>query len=201
MRHIFLILSALFLFNGAHANNSASDILKEVLANIENRNPYKVEIEVVYSGDSVLGFYEVDKSDYYISVDHQELYGNASVKYEVFNSRKEVVIDSVTPDYNGNILSNPATAFSAIRDYFSAELLLDYNGVMILELKPIEASDDTVELIQLAISAKSMLPVEIVYKFDNDMVSIKILSFEQLTSSINLYNPVKYADYEIIDFR
>ncbi|MFR9533439.1 MAG: hypothetical protein SNG49_01220 [Rikenellaceae bacterium] len=200
-RQISVLFLALFSFVGAYANGAANAILKEVLANIEAQNPYRVKIEVSYANSSMIGFYEVDHDAYYISIDQQELYGDTNVKYEVFNSRKEVIIDTVRPDNNGNLLNNPATAFSSIRDHYSAEIITENSYFTTLELKPNSGDDSSIETIELSVSNATKLPIEILYKFGGEQVVIKVVEITQLSSSITLYDSDKYADYEIIDFR
>ncbi len=200
-RFIILAVMLLSLSANLYADDAADRLVKEVLSKIESYNPYRAEIDVNYAGSSILGFYEVDKAKYYIAIDNQELYGDSSVKYEIFNSRKEVVIDSVTPDFNGNILSNPATAFSSIRDHFSAMILSKDEAYSIIELKPIKGDSDNIESIEMRVSHATMLPEEVIYKFGDEMVSIKVLKLQRLTSSITSYSVEKYSDYEVIDFR
>ncbi|MFI3264607.1 MAG: hypothetical protein SNG38_01235 [Rikenellaceae bacterium] len=202
MKQIIIFFFAVFSFgNIAYAENSADSILKEVLSNIEERNPYKVEIEVSYADNNLVGFYEVEDDKYYISIDKQELYGDANVKYEVFNSRKEVVIDRVKSDNNGNILNNPATAFSVIRDHYSATILSENEYYTVIELKPNLGDENSVETIELAVSNDEKLPIEIIYRFGDDMVRIKVVQITPLQSTITSYSPDKYVDYEVIDFR
>ncbi len=200
-RQISVLFLALFSFVGAYANGGANAILKEVLANIEAQNPYRVKIEVSYANSNMIGFYEVDNDAYYISIDEQELYGDANVKYEVFNSRKEVIVDTVRPDNNGNLLNNPATAFSSIRDNYSAEIITENDYFTTLELKPNSGDDSSIETIELSVSNATRLPIEILYKFGGEKVIIKVVEIIHLSSSITLYSSDKYADYEIIDFR
>ncbi len=129
------ILTLLMLSVFAPSSLLAAPIVEEVLAALNALNPYRAYIEVSYEGGSVPGFYEVDGSEYYISVDRQELYGDKGSKCEVFNSRKEVVIDLVSADYNGNILNNPATAFDSILKYYKATIISENQDVVILDLK------------------------------------------------------------------
>lgn len=178
-----------------------SMIINNVLNALKEYNPYKVIIEVSYENNSTHGFYEVDGSSYYISVDQQELYGDETVKYEVFNGRKEVVIDNVSPIYTGNLLSNPATAFSSIGDHYTPSLIASNKSVTVIELKPNIDNDNSQESIELSVSNETMLPTLIIYKFGDQSVIINIIDIAKLNSTITSYDRGKYADYEIIDFR
>ncbi|MFR9512090.1 MAG: hypothetical protein SNF69_00480 [Rikenellaceae bacterium] len=184
-----------------YANEDAEAIVQRVLAAMEDCNPYKVEIEVNYAGSSIAGYYEVDNLNYYISIDHQELYGDPTVKYEVFNSRREVIIDSVSPTFDGNLLNNPATAFASIKNHYSASLISNVNGFTTLELRPHSTDDNSMETIILTVLNSTMLPNSITYQFGADEVVIKVLDISRLASGITLYDSSKYTDYEIIDFR
>ncbi len=200
MRYILLMFSLLASLSGVSANSKAEIVVDEAISAIKSYNPYRVDIRVSYSGDSISGFYEVDGANYYISIEEQELYGDSKVKYEVFNARKEVVIDAVSSVADGNILNNPATAFTTIKDHYSASILSENNEFTIVELKP-NVGGDTVETIELKLSNTTKLPSEIIYKMGDDKVVITINKISRLTSPISLYNSTKYADYEIIDFR
>ncbi|MFR9495667.1 MAG: hypothetical protein SNG81_04750 [Rikenellaceae bacterium] len=197
MRYIFIILFSTLAFNSAKGQGSADVIIRNVYNELEKMNPYQAKIEVVYDNDSIWGSYQVDDDNYYISIEEQELYGDSTEKYEVFNSRKEVVIDKVTQEYDGNILSNPATAFSSILNYYSASIISDNNGVTTLELK----QDVDSEVIKLEVYNNAWFPKSILYISGEDEVVVNIFSIKRMTSTIKSYDNSNYADYEVIDFR
>lgn len=201
MRLFSLIIATLFACNSVQADNKADVIFKESMTQIESLNPYKANIKVSYANNSILGFYEVDNNRYYISIDQQELYGDAKTKYEVFNNRKEIIIDSVAPSYNGNLLSNPATAFTSIRDHYSATIIADNQNSTTVNLKPIIGGEESTETIELVLSKSTKLPTRITYKFDDEAVVIDIMDISKISSTITPYDSSKYSDYEVIDFR
>ncbi|MFI3316302.1 MAG: hypothetical protein SNF93_01820 [Rikenellaceae bacterium] len=201
MRFFSLIIVILFACNSVHADNKADEIFKESMTQIESLNPYKANIKVSYANNSILGFYEVDNNRYYISIDQQELYGDAKTKYEVFNNRKEIIIDSVAPSYNGNLLSNPATAFTSIRDHYSATIIADNESCTTVNLKLIIGGEESTETIELVLSKLTKLPTRITYKFDDEAVVIDIIDISKINSTITSYDSSKYSDYEVIDFR
>ncbi|MFR9503126.1 MAG: hypothetical protein SNH73_01585 [Rikenellaceae bacterium] len=201
MQRLSLIILSIFSLQQLQAQDHADQIVVDMLDMVESYNPYKVDIEVMYENTSISGYYEVDDMNYYIAIDQQELYGNQSVKYEVFNGRKEVIIDSVSVGYDGNILNNPATAFASIRDYYSSSIISENDKTFLVSLSPRDNVDNPSDTIELIIEKSTMLPSKIIYKFGGTEVSIKIVNIENIPSSITLYNSDKYVDYEIIDFR
>ncbi len=202
MRRLITLILLLTTFELSLASPVANALLGELKSSLEQLNPYGVKVNIKYGGVSMIGYYEVDGDSYYIRVDEQELYGDSKVKYEVFNSRKEVVIDSVVEDNSGNILNNPATVFSTIISSYSSNVISDNQTTTTLELKPIAGvGDESIESINLTISKATKLPVEIIYRYGDDTIVIGIDSIEKLTSPITSYSRSKYADYKTIDFR
>ncbi len=201
MLNKFLLILAFFTMPIMAVAENSSNVIEKVLSSLEALNPYKVNIEVVYEGVSMPGYYEVDQSKYYISIDQQELYGDASTKFEVYKSRKEVIIDTVKPDFDGNLLNNPATAFSAIKDHYKSTIISDTEDIIIVDLKPIIDNGNMQESIELYISKSDMLPQSVVYRYGDEEVEIKILDIAHLTSTITLFNKSNYSDFEVIDFR
>ncbi len=200
-RFIIVILALLCVIQSAVASTPAEDLLSRVISNIKSYNPYEVKVDIDYRVGSISGSYQVDGDKYYISVDGQELYGDSTTKYEIYNDRQEVVIDQVSAVNSGNILDNPATAFDAILDTFIPSILSSTEGVTTIYLKPTAGEKAMVDCILLKVDATTNSPKEIEYIFNDESVTITILSIERLKSSITLYDSSKYADYEIIDFR
>ncbi len=198
-----ILAVSLFLLTSAYCYASAQnkETLKELQSTLDKMNPYGVKVNISYENTSLSGNYEVDKDKYHIKIDEQELYGDSSTKYEVFNNRKEVVIDHVSDNQDGNILNNPATVFSTILRDYTSTAILDNEFETTLELKPASNGDESTESIILTISKSSQLPKQITYKYGDDRIVIDILNIETLTSPITLYDSSKYIDYEVIDFR
>ncbi len=201
MRRFIIIICYLLSVQFSHAQGDAYDLLSGVLNKIESYNPYKVEIEVSYGNNIISGYYQVDGEQYFISIDQQELYGDADTKYEIFNSRKEVIIDSVTADDSGNLLSNPAMAFRSILEHYDASLEIDNQEIALLELKQSGEWGDASEIINLYVDKSTMLPAMVIYRFGGESITITIKGISKLTSPITLYDSEKYVDYEVIDFR
>ncbi len=183
------------------ASTQGDAILNSVLDKIEEYGAYRVDLKISMGDYALLGYYEIDNQDYYLTIDNQELYGDAKTKYEVYNDRKEVVIDSVGQETTNDILSNPANIFSSIRDNYSADILSSNEQFTILYLKPNVASEESIESIKLHIDMHSMQPKELEYIMQGESIIIEIGDISELTSSIKRYNTSQYSGYEIIDFR
>ncbi|MFR9523140.1 MAG: hypothetical protein SNH94_01035 [Rikenellaceae bacterium] len=200
MRYLLSVIYLLLAVVSASAAEPNS-IIGDVIDKLDRMSPYRVQFEVEYGKNRIGGLYEVADENYYISIDEQELFGDSKVKYEVFNSRKEVLIDAVSPDYDGNLLSNPAVAFSSIRDHYTSKQLSDDGVAATFELTPSAPSVNPIETIELTINSSTILPERIVYNLGGEKVVVKVVSIEKLTSSITSYNIGNYLDYEVIDFR
>ncbi len=185
----------------AAAADDSAKMISELNRALSQYEPYRIEFDVIFGGEAMSGFYEVDGGEYYISLDNQELYGDEAVKCEVYNSRKEIVIDLVAPDQNGNILTNPATAFTSIRDNYDSRISDEHSeqGRAVVELLPKGGNSD--ESITLELSTQTMLPEVVNYKFGSESIEIRVRKISKLTSTITQYNEDNYLDYEIIDFR
>ncbi len=183
------------------ASTQGDAILNSVLDKIEEYGAYRVDLKISMGDYALLGYYEIDNQDYYLTIDNQELYGDAKTKYEVYNDRKEVVIDSVGQETTNDILSNPANIFSSIRGNYSADILSSNEQFTILYLKPNVASEESIESIKLHIDMHSMQPKELEYIMQGESIIIEIGDISELTSSIKRYNTSQYSGYEIIDFR
>ncbi len=201
MRKFSLAVLALFMAVAVSAQPSATTLLAGVLDKIEGLNPYKVEIQVTYGSGVIAGYYEVDGTKYYISVDQQEVYGDDDIKYEIYNGRKEVVIDNVSQEYNGNILNNPATAFANLRNHYTPKIASSNEYFTIVELKQNIGDVTDSEVIELVVDNQSGLPSSVIYKLGDEVVQISIIKMDKLTSPITSYDTAQYSDYEIIDFR
>ncbi len=202
MKKILFMTLSLLMFSQSYASASVSadEVIKEVILNIEKQEQYKVKIEVILGNDSLLGYYEVANDTYYLNIEGQELFGASGVKYEVYKDRKEVVIDSVSPDVNGNILANPAAAFSSIAKDFKATVLSNKEGVTTIYLEPIGEVKESIDSATLDVDNSTMLPTSLRYEIEGEVIEIKIVSIEPV-ASIREYEPSAYAEYEIIDFR
>lgn len=200
MRYLLSVIYVLLAVVSAGAAEPNS-MIGNVIDKLDRMSPYRVQFEVEYGRNRICGLYEVAGEDYYISIEEQELFGDSKVKYEVFNSRKEVLIDTVSPDFDGNLLSNPAVAFSSIRDHYTSKQLSNDGVTATFELTPSVPSVNSIETIELTINNSTILPEYIVYNFGGEKVVIKVVSIEKLTSTITSYSSSNYSDYEVIDFR
>ncbi len=186
---------------GAMAATPAKELLTRVESELVKLNPYQAKIEILYGGNSIWGSYQVDDDSYYLAVGEQEMYGNCEVRYEIFNDRKEVVVDSAVTQFDGNLLSNPAAVFTMITQNYSAEVISEDEEVVTVALLQNEGGIVGGELIELTIWKSALLPKSIEYRYDDGQIVINIYSLGRVTSSIPTYNSSNYADYEVIDFR
>ncbi len=201
MRYLFIFLIALLPTGSIVAANPAENILEQIHLGLEKLGSYRAVIEVLYGNSAIEGEYQVEGDNFYIKIGTQEMYGDSQMQYEVINDRREIIIDNVSKEFDGNILSNPATVFASIADHFTAEVIAEDNDVVIVELRQDSAEGSSSDSIELSIWKSAGLPKSILYKYDNDQIRITIESIDILTSPITSYNSDNYTDYEVIDFR
>ncbi len=201
-KSLFSLLIALVLSINIYATDSKAEaLLSQVISRIEAYDAYRVDLQISMGDYNLFGYYEVDNQDYYLVIDQQEMYGDATSRYEVYNERKEVVIDSAQSDAGGNMLANPAMVFNSIKSDYTASLLFDDAQKFSLSLVPKDSADDSIESITLYINKESGQPTMLEYNIQGEVIIIAITKIAPISSTIKRYSASQYSEYEIIDFR
>ncbi len=200
MKQIITIIVALFGVHTAFAQSTASEVLAQMQAAIGKLGSYKAFFTVETAGTSTDGSYWVDGGRYYITTGDVEVYGDAAQKYEVINSRREVVVDKVDTTRT-DILSNPSQAFAALSSEFTVESFTAGNAEWTLRLKAKDASSP-VKSLRLSLRRTDVLPVRLEYGTASELITIKLRKVEPLNSaSMRGFEKSAYVGYEMIDFR
>ena len=103
-----------------------------------------------------------------------------------------------TDTQSTDILSNPAHALELIGEEYRAVQLTETAAETTLSL----GIDSSLRnAVRLTIDKRTNLPRSIVYLADGLELKIEIHAIKSLPSSLPKYDPSRYAEYELIDFR
>ena len=192
MRRVILTL---FIIVGCFSA-SAESLLSCFERSLAALGDYRVAFTVTMGDMVTEGNYAVSGNDFYITLYGAEYYVADGVKYEINSERKEIVIDSAQ-SLGGDLLSNPAQAFSILaRDFEQREVSIDSRRAVRLSERNGGAGD------MLVVADKNgTLPQMIVYIYGEERMTIVLDSIESLATGIPRFDRSKYADFEVIDMR
>ncbi len=192
MRRVILTL---FIIVGCFSA-SAESLLSCFERSLAALGDYRVAFTVTMGDMVTEGNYAVSGNDFYITLYGAEYYVADGVKYEINGERKEIVIDSAQ-SLGGDLLSNPAQAFSILaRDFEQREVSIDSRRAVRLSERNGGAGD------MLVVADKNgTLPQMIVYIYGEERMTIVLDSIESLATGIPRFDRSKYADFEVIDMR
>lgn len=202
-----ILVPLLAIVGVAYADEPGDAVLKGVAGKLAAYGDYKVEFSVTAKDmGTVGGSYVVSGDKYRIRLQKQEQFSDGRNRYEVYPSDKEIVIDAVDASSH-DIFSNPTKAFEFAPSEFESRLTeVSVRGgmrVQAVELTP-RQGNGTSGIIILYVDAVSGLPAAIDYDYQGEKVSVKIDRIEKLDDvdkSLFIFDPMRYKDYEVIDFR
>ncbi len=188
-----LLLCPLFIFG----QSGAAESLDRMRQAIKAFGGYTASFTIASGEEQLLGSFAVEGERYRIELADVEVYGEATERYEVNRSRREVTILK-TDTQSTDILSNPAHALELIGEEYRAVQLTETAAETTLSL----GIDSSLRnAVRLAIDKRTNLPRSIVYLADGLELKIEIHAIKSLPSSLPKYDPSRYAEYELIDFR
>ncbi|MDE7122778.1 MAG: hypothetical protein K2N93_00265 [Alistipes sp.] len=197
-----ILLQAVLLFGAAlpcAAQNDAAAWLTRLRDAIARRGSYAVHFSVATSEEFAgKGYYLVDGEAYYLVLGDAEVFCDGRIRYEVSRVAREVTVVSVD-GASRNLLDNPTHAFDFLGENYASELLSADADKAVVRLVP--RSKGAISEVLLTIDARSGLPQYVTYGADGLGVEVSILSFERLQTPVLTFDPARYADYELIDFR
>ncbi len=161
---------------------------------------YGVQFEVISDDHTVQGAYAVSGENYRIEVGDAEVYGDAKLRYEIDNKRREITIDNVNKS-SRNILDNPVRAFDFIGSDYTAVLMGDTGGETTIRLTPTSKAVSAAGAISVTVDTATMRPLSLLYDYDGDEVRVVIRSVEKLATPPKRFDKADYKGYEFIDFR
>lgn len=207
MKHFFLTLAFAFAaLATASADNLSESILRHVASTLREYGDYEVRFTVsAESMGSTGGEYVVSGDRYRIRIRQQEQFSDGKNRYEIYEADREVVIDRADTKTH-DIFTNPTRAF----DFAPAEFESTYRGkekvgrkeADVVRLTPRNAHAAQ-GIITLYLDATTGLPLQIDYDYQGEQIRVTLnrITPKQIDASTFVFDPARYADYEIIDFR
>lgn len=209
MKYIYLVIAILMCFSSS-ADDSSEKLLSLLSSKLNTMKAYDAKFHVLANGDDIGdGEYSVNGELFHIKVLDKEIYSDGKIQYDVNNEEREVVIDNIDSK-GGDVLTNPATAFSDLAKYYthtySGEVKVADKIHHLIKLKAKDANTSIV-YIDLYLNTTSNLPYKIIYKINDseDIIEVVLNSITKAESPKNLerfrFKSKNYKDYELIDFR
>lgn len=197
MKRIMLIISSLLLCAGAlQGQDRASQALRDMVAAIEAMGRYEVDFLIRADAQELPGKIAVEGEAYAIRMGDAEVFGDASIRYEINHARREVTL-MPTETESDNLLSNPAHAFARLTQS-TARLEREQEGELVIALTN---PDDPLTTIFLTLQATTNLPRKIRYEMDGAGIDVVVRQLVRIEETLPRYDATQYAGYEVIDFR
>ena len=197
MRRIILIISSLLLCAGVlRGQDRASQALRDMVAAIEAMGRYEVDFLIRADAQELPGKIAVEGEAYAIRMGDAEVFGDASIRYEINHARREVTL-MPTETESDNLLSNPAHAFAQLTQS-TARLEREQEGELVIALTN---PDDPLTTIFLTLQAATSLPRKIRYEMDGAGIDVVVQKLVRIEETLPRYDATQYVGYEVIDFR
>lgn len=197
MKQIILIVSSLLLCTGVlRGQDRASQALRDMVAAIEAMGRYEVDFLIRADAQELPGKIAVEGEAYAIRMGDAEVFGDASIRYEINHARREVTL-MPTETESDNLLSNPAHAFARLTQS-TARLEREQEGELVIALTN---PDDPLTTIFLTLQATTNLPRKIRYEMDGAGIDVVVRQLVRIEETLPRYDATQYAGYEVIDFR
>lgn len=207
MKHLFLTLAlTCAVLWPAAADNLSESILRHVASTLREYGDYEVRFTVSAEGmGTTSGEYAVSGDRYRIRIRQQEQFSDGKNRYEIYDADREVVIDRIDTSTH-DLFTNPTRAF----DFAPEEFDSIYKGrekvgrkeadVVRLTPRNAHAAQGT---ITLYFDATTGLPLRIDYDYQGEQITVTLnrITPKAIDASTFVFDPTRYADYEIIDFR
>lgn len=204
---ILTLVAAISTVGLINADEVSESILRHISETLAKYGNYEVKFSVTAKGMGTMnGNYYVNGDKYRIKLQKQEQFSDGINRYEIYPADKEVVIDKADASSH-DILSNPTRAFEFAPDEFDST----YKGQQTIN----RTLSETVELIPrkgasasgiitLFVNTEDGMPVALDYNYQGEQISIsidKIAPLKDMDASLFIFDPARYGDYEVIDFR
>ena len=150
--------------------------------------------------ESISGLITVKGDMYLLEVAGQKIFNNGSDVYSYSKEIDEVTVSTYDPEEEEINLGN---VYDLYKEGFKYALLAEVqNGDRIIELDP-ESRDKSYFKIRMNINSKDELKSFTVYERTNNVYEFVINDFEEISveDSFFTFDPEKYPDVEVIDFR
>ncbi len=160
---------------------------------------YEVQFDLSTTDEqSVFGTYRVAGDRYFIALSEAWVYCDGTVRYEVSDRAREVVIDAVDTASH-NLLDNPVRAFDFVGEQYDVRIVAEQPEWITLRLTP--RTKGALSVIELTLDKGSALPISVIYGAEDMRIALKIASFGKSATPFPCFRKADFADYEWIDFR
>jgi len=202
---ILLFLPALLL----RADDRSQELLRKMAAAFNGYNSYSITFTATMQGEfqDLDGKLIVSGEKYYLDVYDSEIFFDGRHGYTYSESNDEVIIE--TPDPNDTrLFANPTKIFQVYeRDFnsvYKGTTTINGKSVSKLELTP-KTANSGYSKVTLFADASGM-PVRLVYRlseYGKDLLLnvIQVSPNVPVTTNTFRFDPAKYPDVEVIDFR
>ncbi len=198
-RYILLTLFALLVaISSLRADPRSAQLLKSLEQRVEQMAGYEVQFTLRIEGREIAGYYRVRGDAYVMQMGEAAVFSDGRSRWEVDPSKREVVVDGVDPQSH-NILQNPTRAFTFLDADYTHEVHSEAAGLATLTLRPKNRS--SFSEVTLVLDAATATPRLMIYRADGQELHISITSFVESSAPIPAFDPTRYPDFELIDFR
>ena len=145
------------------------------------------------------GYFIVDGDSYYLTLGAMEVYCDGKLRYEVNNSRKEVVEDRANLDAC-DILSNPTRAFDFVSDIYSLDIETSATNRANIRVTPKEEVAALTIYLEVVKQGGRVLPERVTYDYDGESYTIELSIIEGDSDTVPKWNKTEYRAYDIVSF-
>lgn len=160
-------------------------------------DPYEVSFVMEGDGLAVVGRYAVSGDRYRITLPEAEVWGEATVRYEVDHRRKTITLMPVDTTAV-NLLDNPTRAFDFVATAYPSRLVSQGDDEAVVELT---TAEEPLTLVRLTLALPDVRPKQVRYEIDGIGVDLRIERIASLDQPLPAFSPARYPDYEVVDFR
>ena len=203
MKRLLTVLAVFAIFT-LRADERSAEILDKLSDAICRSKSYRIDFVSTVEGHRMQGYYTVSGNDYRIHTPETDIFCSDGVSYQIDDINREIVIEPTPESGKGDILPDPANAFSFLdRDYshtFAGQAKAGGKTCYLILLKGKTDRQD----IRLYVDTETSLPVRVEYFLEN-INSDAVIEVEKFSADIGTPQLVpdlkRYKYYEIIDFR
>ncbi|MBR2429601.1 MAG: hypothetical protein IKB15_06455 [Alistipes sp.] len=200
MRHLFVTLMALCSVVTLSAQDMAREWVDRLNASLGSRYAFGITVEVGDGDEALYGTLQVEGDSYYMRLADMEVYSDGSLRYEINNARKEVTEDRVNLE-SRDLLTNPTRAFAFVDEEFDMALRFNQNDEVVgISLTPKDRALGITNInLALLTSGDRVLPAQIEYDYDGDIVKITMTPIEG-EWTLPRWDEDAYRAYDIVSF-
>ncbi len=150
--------------------------------------------------ETLNGYFMVDGEGYYLTLGVMEVYSDGKLRYEINNERKEVTEDRVDTE-SVDLLTNPTHAFDFVDSEFDVSVVETLDDGVVLLLSPRSVDYGITDIcLTLHREAQRVVPREVVYNYDGDVITISLSLADATQSKLPVWDKSAYRAYDIVSF-